>query len=216
MKIDSKKQEKEQIMNKAIIFDWAGTLNDSFSSFCKVTDLMFNELGEEPISADEIRLNFTAQYMKFWNKYFPDLAKEKQDEMYLKYYTQMPLSEVYPGVVEVLKSLHEDGWMLFVVSSDPVERLIGEIEKSGCEHLFTKVFGDVYKKNEVITPLIHDYKLDKNSTYYVGDMTGDIEAGRLSKVKTVGITWGFQHEIVLKASNPDFIINNIKELMDVI
>ena len=77
MKTDSKKQEKEQDMTKAIIFDWAGTLNDSFSNFCKVTELMFNELGGEPILADEIRLNFTVQYMKFWNRYFPDLSKEK-------------------------------------------------------------------------------------------------------------------------------------------
>ncbi|MFH0922830.1 MAG: HAD hydrolase-like protein, partial [Candidatus Micrarchaeota archaeon] len=105
-------------MNKAIIFDWSGTLSDNFHCFCKVCGRMFKELGRPPISEEEIRLNFTIPYMKFWNKYFPDLAKEKQDDLYQKCMHEAGEPKTYPGAEETVKHLHDEEFKIFVVSSD--------------------------------------------------------------------------------------------------
>jgi phosphoglycolate phosphatase-like HAD superfamily hydrolase len=64
-------------------------------------------------------------------------------------------------------------------------------------HLFKKVIGDVHEKGEVIKSLVDDFNLDKDSTFYVGDTSGDVEAGKYSNVKTIGISWGFQHKDIL-------------------
>lgn len=203
-------------MNKVFIFDWSGTLSDNFHCFCKVCDLIFLELGEKPISEEEVRLNFTLPYMKFWNKYFPDLSREKQCVLYEKYIHQVDEPRLYPKIKEVMELLGNSGWKIFVLSSDPISKLIPETEKSGLSPFFDKVIGDIHEKDAMIISLIEKYDLDKNLTYYVGDTSGDVEAGKSSNVKTIGISWGFQDKTVLSKSNPDFLIDDIVEIEDIV
>ncbi len=204
------------MMNKAFIFDWSGTLSDNFHCFYQVCTLMFQELGKQPISEKEIRLNFTLPYMKFWNKYFPDLTKEKQCSLYEKYIHQVDEPELYPKVNEIIELLSNSGWKIFILSSDPISKLIPETKKSGLSHLFSKIVGNVHEKNEIILSLIDEFDLDKNLTYYVGDTSGDVEAGKDANTKTIGISWGFQDKSVLSKSNPDFLIDDIIEIKEII
>src|SRR3989339_862462 len=162
-------------MNKAFIFDWSGTLNDNFHCFYQVCNLIFKELNKEPISEKEIKLNHTLPYMKFWNKYFPDLSREKQCELYEKYIHQVDEAEIYKNVDQIIELLHTKNYKIFILSSDPISKLIPETKKSGLSNLFTKVIGDIHEKGEIISSLIKEFNLDKNSTYYVGDTSGDVE-----------------------------------------
>lgn len=203
-------------MNKSIIFDWSGTLSNNFHCFCEVCNLMFKDLGRETISAEEIRLNFTLPYMKFWNHYFPNLSMEKQCELYEKYIHQVSEPKIYDGVKDLIKNLKADGWHIFVCSSDPISKLSLEVEKSGLSPFFTKVVGNIHEKGEVLKQILKDFNLDKKSTYYVGDTSGDVEAGRIADVRTIGISWGFQHKSALEKSLPDFLIDDITEIVDVI
>lgn len=203
-------------MNKAFIFDWSGTLNNNFHCFAEVCSLIFKEFGKEPISEEEIKLNITLPYMKFWNKYFPELSREKHCLLYEKYIHQVGEPELYQGVKEIVEFLNSLGWQIFILSSDPTSKLIPEIEKSGFSHILKKVVGDVHEKAEIISSFIADYSLDENSTYYIGDTSGDVEAGKKAKVKTIGISWGFQDKGILSASEPDFLIDNIDEIRNII
>jgi len=133
-------------MYKAFIFDRSGTLSDNFHSFCQVCTLLFKEQGKGPISDDEVRATFTLPYMKFWNAHLPDLSIEKQNELYEKYIHQVDEADIYPGVAEMIILLHERGWKIFILSSDPVSKLIIETEKSGLSTLFTKIIGKVHEK----------------------------------------------------------------------
>lgn len=203
-------------MNKAFIFDWSGTLSDNFHCFCQVCNLMFQDLGKNPILKKEIKLNFTLPYMKFWNRYFPDLSKERQCILYEKYIHKVDKPELYPKVEEVIRFLNNSDWKMFILSSDPISKLILETKKSALSQFFKKVVGDIHEKSEIIVSLIDEFDLDNNSTYYVGDTSGDVEAGKTAKVKTIGISWGFQHKSVLSKSNPDFLIDNIIEIKDIV
>ena len=203
-------------MNKAFIFDWSGTLSDNFHCFCQVCNLMFQELGKETISEKEIRSNFTIPYMKFWNKYFPDLSKEKQCMLFEKYIHKVDEPELFTKVDEIIKLLDSSGWKIFILSSDPISKLIPQTKKSGLSHLFQKVVGEVHEKNKIILSLVNEFDLDKSLTFYVGDTSGDVEAGKDANVKTIGISWGFQDRSVLSKSNPDFLIDDIIEIKDII
>ena len=203
-------------MNKAFIFDWSGTLSDNFHCFYQVCDFIFQELGKQPISEKEIKLNFTLPYMKFWNKYFPDLSKEKQCTLYEKYIHQVDEPKLYPKVKGTIELLSNLGWKIFILSSDPISKLIPETEKSGLSHLFEKVIGNVHGKNQIILSLINEFNLDKKLTYYIGDTSGDVEAGKDANIKTIGISWGFQDKSVLSKSNPDFLIDDIVEMKNII
>lgn len=203
-------------MNKAFIFDWSGTLSDNFHCFCQVCNLIFQELGKKPISEEEIRLNITSPPMKFWSKYFPNLLKEKQCELYERYIHQVDEPKLYKNVDAIIEFLNTKGYKIFIISSDPISKLIPEIKKSGLWLLFQKVIGESHEKGEAITSLINEFNLDKNSTYYVGDTSGDVEAGKIANVKTIGISWGFQNKKLLSKSNPDFLINNITDIKKIV
>jgi len=204
------------IMNKAFIFDWSGTLNDDFHCFCQVCDLIFAEYGIETLSKEEVRSNFETPYMKFWNKYIHDLSKEKQCELYEKYIHQVDEPIVYPKVVEIIQSLHHAGWYVFVLSSNPISKLMPEVEKAGLVNFLEDVIGDVHHKGPVIQSIIQEFKLNKNMTYHVGDSAGDVEAGKFAGVKTIGISWGYQNRRKLSVSQPDFLIDNVSEITNII
>jgi hypothetical protein len=66
-------------MRKAVIFDWSGTLSNNFDSYVKIIAGMWRDLGKEPISRSDIRKHFTIPYMRFYNRYFPDLTMKQQE-----------------------------------------------------------------------------------------------------------------------------------------
>jgi len=201
--------------NKAFIFDWSGTLSDSFHLLCKVCDLMLAEFGVKPISPAEIKSSFDNPYMKFWNKHLPELTKEKQDILYKKYIHQVGEADVYKNSKEVINYLHDHGYKIFVVSSDWPSKLLPEIEKSGFAELITKVVGETHEKKYAIVSLINDFSLDKEQTFYVGDTSGDVEAGKFAGVKTIGAAWGFQDRDKLAQAKPDFLMDDIIEIKNI-
>lgn len=87
---------------KAFIFDWSGTLSDNVYSFKQVCDLIFKKFGRKLISVEEIRQTFTIPYMKFWNKYLPELSIQEQDRLYRKYIHEVDDPELYKGVTEII------------------------------------------------------------------------------------------------------------------
>jgi pyrophosphatase PpaX len=78
--------------------------------------------------------------------------------------------------------------------------------------MFTKIIGDVHEKAGFLTSLKSEFNLSQDSTFYIGDTSGDVEAGKEAMVKTIGISWGFQHKSILAKSNPDFLIDNLTEI----
>ena len=203
-------------MHKAFIFDWSGTLSDNTHLFLEVCRRMFVTLGKEPLSDEEIKRNFTLPYMTFWNKYFPDLSKEKQDKLYHQYIHEVGEPSLHRGVEETLKYLSQKGYKLFVLSSDHLSTLLPEVNRSGVANLITKVVGASHEKKWDMISLLEDFDLDKDKTFYVGDTSGDIEAGKYAGLKTVGITWGFQDKNILASSSPDHVIDDIVELEDIV
>lgn len=199
-------------MNKGFIFDWSGTLSNNVTEVYKVCAMMFRELGGEPLTKEEFRLNFTVPYMKFWNKYFPGISKERQDELYKKYIHQVESPKIHDGATETVKYLHEAGYKIFVVSSDWHSTLMPEVKKSGLEIFFTEVIGEVYDKSDIFLTILKNYSLDAEKTFYIGDTDGDVGYGKAANIKTIGISWGFQHRDILTKAEPDFLIDDILEM----
>ena len=203
-------------MNKAFIFDWSGTLSDNFHCFAKVCAHIFQDANLRVLSDDEIRASFDSPYMKFWNKFFPKQTQAEHHQIYTKYISQAGDPELYSGVSDVLKELKAKGYKLFVVSSDPLSKLTPEVTKSGLGDLLSKVIGNIPEKEETLKNLVPEFNLDKQQTFSVGDTAGDIVASKAAGLKTIGISWGFQHKDVLAQSHPDFLIDDISEIKTIV
>ena len=203
-------------MTKTFIFDWSGTLSDNFHSFYQVYELIAKELGGKSLTQNEIKNTFTLPYMKFWNLHFPDLTKEKEDRLYLKFIHEVERAKAYPTTKETIQHLHDAGHKIFIVSSDLPLKLLPEAKEFGISELFTEIISQSHNKNKQIEYLVKKYNLNPENTFYMGDTSGDVEAGKIAGVKTKGISWGFQSKDILAKSNPDFLIDDIAEIKDII
>lgn len=203
-------------MPQNFIFDWSGTLLDNFNSFSQIYDCIRSELNGPKISDDEIRKNYDAPFMKFWNKYYPDMSLEAHRELFTKYTHQVDEADTYPKVYETLKSLKQQGNQLFVLSSDPASKLLMQLKNAQLENLLQKVVTDVDDKISAIKLLVDDFSLDPQNTFYIGDTTGDIESGTSAGIKAIGITWGFNSKEALQKATPDFLIDDIIEMIKIV
>lgn len=108
------------------------------------------------------------------------------------------------------------GYKLFILSSDPVSKLLPEVEKTGLASRFIRVIGELHDKTETLAGLVSEFELDKDKSFYVGDAAGDVLVGKAVGLKTIGISWGFQHHDILAESKPDFLIDDILEIKKII
>lgn len=192
-------------MIKNIVFDWSGTLSNNIDVWFKTIQRMFRILGKpEGISMQELKMNFTLPYMKFYNKYFPDLTREHQMKLYGEGMHSFNTPDVFDGVKETILELYKRGYKLAVLSSDLYSTLDPEIKKTGFEEIFVEIVGDVHIKADALKHILRKNNFKKEETLFVGDTSGDVEAGKEAGVKTAGITWGMQHESKLKLSKPDY------------
>ena len=76
--------------------------------------------------------------------------------------------------------------------------------------------GTTFGKSKVINKLLNQNNINPQQAIYVGDETRDIEAARKSNIRAIAVSWGFNSKELLAAQNPDFLIHQPNELIDVI
>ena len=199
-----------------IIFDWSGTLSDDFKQVYQASMLVFKNLDREKITEEEYRREFILPYMKFWNKYFPELTKSECDKLYGEAINQVDEPKLYLKVKDEIEKFHSRSINMIVISSHPHEKLIKEANNYDIKNFFKEINGSIHDKTEKILEIIKRNNFDYRKTMYVGDMTHDIEAGRKAGVITVGICWGYQPKEVLMGSNPNYSIENISDLEELL
>src|SRR5262249_18742259 len=120
---------------KAILFDWDGTLVDTYHSTFRAYALSLAEFGIE-LSEQE----FTARYTPHWNHFYAELNLhadhwEKASEKWQYYFGQETIA-LMPGAAETLDLLKRAGYRLGVVTATSRDRLADEMVGFGIGHLF--------------------------------------------------------------------------------
>jgi phosphoglycolate phosphatase len=119
-------------------------------------------------------------------------------------------NEVYPGVPELLQTLRESGYTLYVVTSKPKVYSDRIIQRFGFDRHFIEVYGPELngrfdEKVELIEFILRERALDPRRTVMIGDRARDIESGRAHGTRTLGVTYGFGPPEEIIAARPDGI-----------
>ena len=206
----------------AILFDLDGTLIDtnelvikSFINTFKVFKPDYNITNSELLSFLGPPLNTT--FSKYFDDsklnviidYYRDFTKKNHDK-YVK---------IYPNVKETISELHRSGYKLGIVTTKLKKIAYLSLE------LFdlTEYFDIIIDCNDVLNNKpdpegilkAKDY-LQSKLTVYIGDNASDILAGKNANVKTIGAGWSIKGIETLKKENPDFILNDMNELIQYI
>lgn len=86
------------------------------------------------------------------------------------------------------------------------------------DSLFDFIYSGVtiFGKTTIINNVLRQKQFKPQAVIYVGDETRDIEASKKANIKVIAVTWGFNSPEILAKQNPDFLIHQPRELLEVI
>ena len=118
---------------------------------------------------------------------------------------------------EVLQKLSEN-FELIIISSTLTAPIKEILEKEDLNKYFTEIMGnDVHKsKIEKIKMVFDKYQTNPGECVFITDTLGDIKEANHMNVKSIAVSWGFNHRETLEKGNPMKIVNDPEELLSVL
>lgn len=205
---------------KAILFDLDGTLLNTREFICQAVEHAMLSSGLKVPNREEfskfVGMDFEEFYQKIAPNYDYRLLCESHHNFQMK---NFHLIQVFPNTHKTLRNLKKRNIKLAVVTSRMSNTKEVLISSKLIEYFDIVISGDDVKNlkphPEPIHLALEKLKLKNDQVLMVGDSEFDILAGIAAGVKTVGVTHGFLGKDIKKL-NPDYVIDNIEELMDII
>ena len=208
---------------KGIIFDFDGTLIDTFDTHLRSWRDAFESAGTT-MDNDEFIKNFGKSHKDFTFSINPSLTNYDIDKIIqIEKKLMKERSNQYtlfPETCEVLEKLNEKNIKCMIASSNPRHVTEQLLEQFKIKHLIGKVVGpdDVEKGKPAPDMLILALKyhnIDPKHSIMVGDTSNDILAGKNASTKTALILHRKDQESII-ATNPDYVITNLKEIFKIL
>lgn len=185
-------------MNKAILFDLDGTLTDSGEGITKCAALALRHFDLEVPPYEEIR-KFVGPPLRdtFMKHGVKAEDVEEAIAVYRSRYTTVGKFEnfPYPGIREMLESLQNGGYRLFVATSKPEDMSVEILNKFELSRYFEIIAGATHHKERNSKSEVIDYLRKKmgpvGSIVMVGDTVFDIEGANAHNIPAIGVAWGY-------------------------
>jgi phosphoglycolate phosphatase len=205
---------------KEIIFDFDGTIADTFDVVLSISNCLAGEFGYPPVRPEEVKhlKNLTSREILKQSGVsllkLPFLLRRLRVELHREICRLSPIA----GIREVLQELRDKGNHLGIVTSNSRENVIAFLDAQEMGDLFDFVGSGLtlFGKGRIIQQIIKEQKLDPAIVTYVGDETRDIEAARKIGIRIIAVSWGFNSSQVLAEHHPDFLIHQPAELLEVL
>ncbi len=200
---------------EAVLFDWDGTLLDSFHADSSAYLAMFREMGI-PWGLDELAVHYSPNWYNVyraaklprtrWNA--ANLAWRKQ------YASHKP--KLVTGARRVL-AWADRRYRLGLVTSGDRDRVTRQLRYFRLTHLFASrvCADDTTQKKPHPAPLrlaLNQMGLEPSACIYVGDSPHDLEMARRARVRAIAVIGRFPTEEGLRAAKPEFLLDSIEGL----
>jgi len=200
---------------QGVLFDWDGTLIDSYEADASAYLAMFREMGI-PWGIKELTRHYSPDWYAVYRAAgLPQHRWEDANTAWRKQYaTHKP--KLIAGTQRILARLATRHKLGLVTSGDR-DRVTRQLRSFRLTRLFAArvCAGDTELKKPHPEPLqlaLEKMKLRPSACVYVGDAPQDIEMARAAGVFAIGVLGPFPTEKLLRASRPDVLLGSIKAL----
>ena len=205
---------------KAILFDFDGTIADTYQAIANITNQLSTEFGYKRLSQEELLLikKLSSREIVKLSEIsifkLPFLVRRVRSELSKEIAQLTPIHEID----KVLLELKQLGYILGIVTSNNQENAEIFLQKNNLAHLFSYIYSGtaIFGKHRVINQAIRDHRLQKSDVIYVGDETRDIRSARKSHIPVVAVSWGFNAAEILREHQPDYLVDHPSELLEAI
>ena len=198
-----------------MLFDWDGTLLNSFESDAQAYFHMFGALGMS-WSMEQLKRHYSPNWQHVYRAARLPRAKwEEADRLWRQFYKKLR-PEMQPGALRVLRTL-ERSFTLALVSSGSRARVRRQLREHNVAAMFrTKVCSeDPPRRKPHPAPMrmaLERLGLAPEVCVYIGDAPQDIEMAHRAGVRGIGVLGGSPVPERLRAASPDALIETIREL----
>ncbi|KRE34915.1 HAD family hydrolase [Paenibacillus sp. Soil522] len=207
-----------------VLFDLDGTLINSEGLGSEAYNYGVQKVLNRELNESE-KQYLLGKPFKALDVIFPFLSpseKEKIIEETLAYYRKYNHQiKEYPGIREMIKILHENEFILGIVTAKLRENAENELRNTGLLPFFEAVLAKEdcldFKPSPVpLLQLSEKLNLQPNLCLYVGDQPTDIQATHAANMTSVAALWGEGKLERLSPLNPTFLINNPNQLIELL
>jgi phosphoglycolate phosphatase len=198
-----------------LLFDFDGTLGDTFQIGFEILNLLAPEFGFRPLPAEELEFardlstRGLMKHLGIPRMKLHKISRRGTEEITKRIHTV----STFPGVPGMVRRLHADGFRLGVLTSNS-ESNVREFLKAQQLEIFDFVESSskLLGKGAVLRRLMKERGLDRREIFFVGDELRDIEAAQETGVHIAAVTWGYNSRKALESAGPDYLFDTPEEV----
>src|SRR5512145_1930004 len=200
---------------KMAIFDFDGTLADSFPWVVSVLGQLADEFHFERIGNDEVealrrmgaRQILQKHHVPFW-KILPMANRVRR--LMAEHIQHIPKFE---GIDELLREVASCGLALGIVTTNAYENVCQVLGPENARLIqFYECDVSPFGKPGRLKKILRKSGMCPHEVIYIGDELRDLEAARRVKIPFGAVAWGYTHPDTLKAHAPQEMFVTIEEI----
>ena len=206
------------------VFDLDGTLIQSHTNIYNATIQAFNDLNIKYDMPEE-------EFYKYIGHHFEDIFNAFEIDVpdfeifltqYKKIYFEfIDSSKFYNGVEEVLKFLKEKNIKVALLTTKGQDQAEKILKHFRIDNYFDEIMGRrpgiAHKPSpEPLQLICSTLNVDASKTLMIGDSELDINCGKNAGTKTCAVSYGYRTKELLQKEQPDFLIDDLKGLMELL
>lgn len=203
-------------MMRTILFDFDGTLADSFSVVVEIFyDLTGHAHIEDPEQIQRLRRLPIMKVVKEFH-----IPAYRVPRLLVKGRKMMGerMEDVQPfkGIPEAMAELQKQGHTLYIMSSNSKQNVEAFLDANGLTRYVTKVYGNIGLLNKAgaIRKVIRQNNLNAQDCVYVGDEVRDIDGAQRAGIPVVSVGWGYNDATLLQSRQPNALIYQPEKLVE--
>jgi pyrophosphatase PpaX len=204
---------------QGVLFDWDGTLVDSYHADSSAYFAMFKEMGIDWGEKELARHYSPDWYAVYRAARLPRKQWAAADLAWRAHYAKHS-PRLFVGVRRILSKLAAKHRLGLVTSGDR-DRVHKQLRAFRLTSTFVARVcgGDTKRRKPHPEPLLmalRHMRLDPAACVYVGDSPQDIQMARRAGVRAIGVIGSFPTEAGLRAEKPEILLSSLNELPEVL
>ncbi len=209
---------------RAVLFDFDGTLADSFAAITASTNHVRTSFGLPAMSEADVRRYVGFGLENLMAELLPGFDPHEGVRRYREHHPSVMFSgtKLFPGAMEALTALHAAGIPMAVCSNKAVQFTRTLTAHLGLDPLLGGVYGPEdaggHPKPDPRMLLVACERLGVSPTeaVYVGDMSIDVHAGHAAGMRVWLVNAGQAGHDDPLASGPDRVLSGFAELTELV
>lgn len=199
-----------------LIFDFDGTLAQTFEAILEILRPMSKDFGLDAISEKDIK-EFREKGARWMIKEFKiplikilKIGKKVRKDLY----KDIANLSSFVGLKEVLRELKKRKYGLGILTSNSKDNVKRFLQKNDLD-FFEFIYSDssLFGKDKVLKKLLKNFNLKSEEVVYFGDEIRDVQAALKLNIKMVAVSWGFNTKKALKKYKPTYLIEKPTEIL---